>query len=510
MSESSPNRSSSGDRSPESASIDLHQMLRDFSSHAKCVDRQADHSVWRLEFAGANSLLLHYPRRDGSRGVGRWRSHLRFSPAQRQFARLRSLQSSDLQAPRVLACLSGFTIEDQKGDAVLIPARDRLLTLRQLLVGDASSSGRSNLSDARERLAQIVRVLVAMGRLNMIPDPLDLEAFWIAERNGKRVVVPGATHRSGRGALSSRALLELGADALPVSRAVERARVWRLAYPQGPLPRRLPRGPLDRFARAARHAGEHPFRPLGVDGWHGLHLAELPMRVPWCGVSSIRLNAPSIESLRSLIDIARDIEDRTELEVFKRDPSGLVARLPSGLLEIGGGSSLILKRPLPKPGIRGFVQTLRLSRVRRGFVKTWRLLGRGIACELPLLLLERRVGIRLIDQMAVYAAVRGTVLSDFDLDALDDATRGRLLARCGAILRRIESFGFGHFDAKSSNWMIWTDCDQEPRPVLIDADGVRGYPYPGKGIARLARAMTHHRHYRQADRDWLFSGYRGR
>jgi hypothetical protein len=234
------------------------------------------------------------------------------------------------------------------------------------------------------------------------------------------------------------------------------------------------------------------------------------MRVPWSDVGSERLRAPSVESLRALIGVASEGDDRADLQILKRDKSGLVARLPTGLIELGGASDLILKRPLPKPGIRGFVQTLRMSRVRRGFVKTWRLLGRGIACELPLLLLEKRVGIRLIDQLAIYAAVRGTVLSDFDLDALDDEKRGRLLRRCGAILRRIESFGFGHFDAKSSNWMVWTDANKEPRPVLIDADGVRGYPYPGLGVERLARALSHHCQYRASDRDRLFAGYRGR
>ena len=65
-----------------------------------------------------------------------------------------------------------------------------------------------------------------------------------------------------------------------------------------------------------------------------------------------------------------------------------------------------------------------------------------------------------------------------------------LFRRVGRILRQIERFGFSHFDAKASNWIVRDDDRLGPSPVLIDVDGVRQRQWTALGIRRLLRACA--------------------
>src|SRR5207245_1183203 len=97
------------------------------------------------------------------------------------------------------------------------------------------------------------------------------------------------------------------------------------------------------------------------------------------------------------------------------------------------------------------------------------------------------------------AYVPGAPLACADLDALDPADRDMLFRRTGHLLRRIELLGMSHFDAKSSNWIVYNDEKTGPQPILVDVDGIRRRRWVALGVQRLLRSMREHAQYTPAD-----------
>jgi len=90
---------------------------------------------------------------------------------------------------------------------------------------------------------------------------------------------------------------------------------------------------------------------------------------------------------------------------------------------------------------------------------------------------------------------------------MSPAERDMLFRRMGRLLRKIELFGFAHFDAKASNWIVRPDEKRGPDPVLIDVDGVRQRRWTALGIRRLLRSMQEHPQYSVPDSLALCQGY---
>jgi len=122
-------------------------------------------------------------------------------------------------------------------------------------------------------------------------------------------------------------------------------------------------------------------------------------------------------------------------------------------------------------------------------------------------MLEKRVLGYVTDSIIVFERVAGPMLSDVDLNAMPSEAREMVFRRTGKILRTIESFGYSHFDAKASNWIVAADEKLGPRPVLIDVDGVRRRKWVALGIERLLRSMREHPQYTPADSLVLCQGY---
>jgi tRNA A-37 threonylcarbamoyl transferase component Bud32 len=135
------------------------------------------------------------------------------------------------------------------------------------------------------------------------------------------------------------------------------------------------------------------------------------------------------------------------------------------------------------------------------------LIGRNLPTAWPLLLLEKRKLGYVTDAIVVFERVPGTTLSRADLDAMPPAQREMLFRRLGRLLRKIEEFGFSHFDAKASNWIVRPDERHGPDPVLIDVDGVRQRRWVALGIRRLLRSMQDHKQYTITDSLHLCQGY---
>src|SRR5438552_18755824 len=96
---------------------ELENSLKDLARVGRLVKDRGYRQVWRFEVGGKAYYLKFYPR------AGFFLKRLvRGNPALREFTRLMALQKAQVAAPRAIAVLSGFRINDALGDAVIIEA----------------------------------------------------------------------------------------------------------------------------------------------------------------------------------------------------------------------------------------------------------------------------------------------------------------------------------------------------------------------------------------------------
>jgi tRNA A-37 threonylcarbamoyl transferase component Bud32 len=124
-----------------------------------------------------------------------------------------------------------------------------------------------------------------------------------------------------------------------------------------------------------------------------------------------------------------------------------------------------------------------------------------------MLLMEKRKFGYVTNAVLVCQRVAGPTLAQVDLDIFSATERENLFRRVGRILRQIEQFGFAHFDAKASNWIVQADPKLGPTPILIDVDGIRRRKWTALGIRRLLRSMKEHPQYTPEDSLALCKGY---
>jgi hypothetical protein len=218
--------------------------------------------------------------------------------------------------------------------------------------------------------------------------------------------------------------------------------------------------------------------------------------IAWSSASKLVLSRQDWE--REWTRLEQSIAGDT-LEVLKRDRSGDVVATTISLS--GRPVDVVLKRPTEKSGIGRW---FRQSKARRAWDKALTLRAINVPVEPPLVLFEKRG-----ESVAIYERVPGPTLENVNLDALDPAARRTLFHRCGRLLRRIENRKLAHTDAKSSNWIVFADPAMGPRPVLIDAYGIRWLnPWLQLfGLHRLLRAMKNHPQYTPADSLAICQGF---
>ena len=196
--------------------------------------------------------------------------------------------------------------------------------------------------------------------------------------------------------------------------------------------------------------------------------------------------------------------ERDELTIIKRADNGDVL---STQLEIGSRPFDIIINA-PRKYIRQHLSAMFSgSPARRTWIKTWKMLIRGIPCEWPMLLMESRVRGYPAESLIVFERVPGATLAAVDLDSDRIKSRQTLFFRAGRRLRLIEKLGFTHTDAKSTNWIVFDDPGNGLIPILVDVDGVRHYRWQMMGIERLLRAMRQHPQYTPDDSYHLCRGY---
>jgi tRNA A-37 threonylcarbamoyl transferase component Bud32 len=223
---------------------------------------------------------------------------------------------------------------------------------------------------------------------------------------------------------------------------------------------------------------------------------------PWSAAS--RTNFTADDWRRAWPELLRRVQ-AGQLEIIKRSRSGDVL---SGEIVLGGRPvSVVIKRPRRRYWYRYLNEIGRGARARRAWVKAWKMIARNVPGAWPLLLMERRRFGYVVDTMIVFERVPGPTLAKADLDAMAPPRRDMLFRRVGRILRKIESFGFSHFDAKASNWIVMPDEKRGETPVLIDLDGIRQRRWVALGIQRLLKSLRSHPQYTPADSLALCQGY---
>lgn len=176
----------------------------------------------------------------------------------------------------------------------------------------------------------------------------------------------------------------------------------------------------------------------------------------------------------------------------------------------GADLSVIVKRPRPRSLLKRIAQWLGHSRIRRTWMMANRLIHRDLPTAHPLVLLEKHAaGLFRVDGLLLTEAIENA----FDLEAFvtlkiaalpATARRASKDAVIAAIVRLLRAFterGFVHRDFKATNVMICPPPDgdvfTDPRPVLIDLDGVfhrphrRREPAMWRAIMRLGVSLQH-------------------
>ena len=474
----------------------LESALRDLPKHGRLVKDRGYRQVWRVEVGGRAYYLKFYPRH-GQRDA--WRRLFRGSPAFREFERLQRLQRAAIPSPRAVAYLAGLRVEERLGDAVILEALEPSVQLDEYL-NDHELRGQP-VRD-RPRLAkQVMQLVYDLGKAKLGHEDLHLGNFLL--HDGKVHLLDGYAVRPG--GMTSADMFRFAHGAARFATRTELIRGWRLLRPDEPMPRQNPlsaaiwRNWLQRVTGDNRYFG----RLDTGDGWRGLFFKQAKYPRPWSNVS--RMTFTHAEWEHEWPQLLRRIE-ADQLDVIKRSRSGDVL---SGSLTLGGRPlGVVIKRPRRRYWYRYLNEIGRGARARRAWMKAWKMIFRNVPSAWPLLMMERRKLGYVVDTIIVFERVPGPTLAKVDLDALPPERRDMLLRRVGRILRRIESLGFSHFDAKASNWIVLPDDGRRGEaPVLVDIDGVRQRRWVALGIQRLLKSMRSHPQYTPDDSLALCQGY---
>lgn len=471
----------------------LESALRDLPRFGKLVKDYVYRKVWRVEVEGEAFYLKFYPDEPN-----RWKKRVRGSLAMREMLRLQWLQKAQVPSPRAHSVLMGLTIDGQKGDAVVLEAIEPSVSLQDL-AQESHLSGQP-IPNHRDLVRQVIELLQRMGRAGLGHSDLHLGNFLVKEG---RVYLIDAYPLHKRGMLLKQ-VMALAASAADVATRADLQRGWNTLGPGGPLPRKnLAIAKVWRKLMSRIWDENRYFAKIqGEDGWQGVAMKRFPRPRRWSRVSRMEFETRHWEEVWKQL---KGMLDSEQLTVLKHSRSGDVLE---GQIVVGGWPiEVIVKRPRRKYWYRYLNEFGRGGRAYRAWWKSWRNIFRGIPTAFPLLLMEKKTLGYDTDAVIVFEKVKGPTLMSVDLDRLSADDRQSLFHRVGALLRRLESVGLYHWDAKASNWMIRLDDPTGPVPLLIDVDGVRNNWGVGEGMRRLLLSMRQHPQYRPADSLALCRGY---
>ena len=478
----------------------LELSLRDLARTGTLVKDRGYRQIWRFEHEGKAYYLKFY-RRSGLRDAGR--RLFRGSPAAREFQRLQWLQKAGINAPRAVAYLMGFKMNvpggDRTidGDAVILEAIEPSVPLEQFL-SEREVDGRP-VPEHRNLANQIIGLVHSLGKAKLGHDDLHLGNFLL--HDGKVFLIDAYAVRMG--GLRMADVMQLGASVSRFATRTDLVRGWRALGAgdrppeENPVGLKLWRDLLSRTNRDNRYFGR-----LEFGAWRGVFFRQTKHPRRWAAAS--QLNIDQADWQQGWPDLIAQIEADT-MPVIKRSRS---ADVLGTSLQLGGTTlDVVIKRPIRRYWYRYLNEIGRGARARRAWFKAWDLIVRDLPTAWPLAFFEKRRFGYVVDTLIIFERVPGPTLWTIDLDALAPDDRERLFRRTGHILRQLERFGFAHFDAKASNWIIRPDAALGASPVLIDVDGVRRRQWIALGIRRLLRSMREKVQYTPDDSLALCLGY---
>ena len=457
----------------------LEDILRDLPAVGRRIEDRIDRQVWGFEFEGKSYWLKFYP---AEVSAGRLHRRLFGSPAMREFVRLQWLQKAKVPAVRAAAVLMGYNLDGRRGDAVLVHAIEPSVRL-DVCLSELELAGRP-MPDRLRIVKQIIDILQTMAKARLGHGNLQLGSFLLKDG---RVYLGDAEAVHGSGLLLDDLLL-LALSAARHATLAEMQRAWNALGPGGVMPELNRRGPSawrSEMKRAFADAECFGRIEQAEDGgqWSGMFFKRTKLPQRWSAVSRMQITEADWEA--AWPDLKRRI-DADELTVLKRGPSGDVLE---GTVTLAGQSvAVVVKRPGRNSWRRSVTQVFCGSRAKQAWEKAWGLAVRGIPTAWPLLLMEKRRRGYVTDSLVVMEKVEGPVLAKVDAAADPQAYRV-LLGRCGKLLREIERSGLFLYDAKAYNWIVMSDPQFGPTPVLIDADSMRRMRVSIGGLNRLLRSL---------------------
>ena len=484
-------------QTPTQTPQELEQALRNFDKIATLLRRRGGlvpREDWRFEFDGSAYLLYFYPRQHIVHRA------YRISPAMGQFTALQALQRAGIASPRAVAHLSGFRRGDgQIGDALIVESIDGAMSLDELVRTHWIAG--TQVPNRRSIVEQVIQIVEAVGKAKLSHRDLGLGSFLVAE--GK-VYLHSVEDLRGGGMLL-RDIYRFWHNVSWFATRTELLRAWSILNPDTMPPKKnqldakLWRG----LVRRSRRENDD-FGKLQIGEWTGHFVKTSRFARPWAAASRFGIRS---DDWKSAWPMLLSKIDSDQLEILKRDASGDV--LSGEVILSGRPISVIVKRPKRKRWYRYVTELVRPAKAVRMWTKAWQLIARGIACEWPMIVMQKRTLGYVTDALIVFERVPGTSLDKIDLDAIPPREREMLFRRAGRTTRAIERGGLAHYDAKSTNWIVFSDPAGRSIPVMIDVDGVRPLNIwlVAWGIRRLLRAMRQHPQYTPADSLALCQGY---
>jgi tRNA A-37 threonylcarbamoyl transferase component Bud32 len=472
----------------------LEQSLRDLPKIGTLIKDRQYRQVWRFEQDGKAFYLKFYPK-GGPRD--QFRRFFRGSPAVWEFTRLQWLQKANIPAPRAVAVMMGFKIDHRLGDAVILEAIEPSVQLDQILI-EAELRGEP-VPNHLQLTGQVISIVQELAKAKLGHEDLHPGNFLL--HDGRLFLLDGYAVRAG--GLRLRDLLMLAHSTRRFATTADILRGWEQLSTGGfpPTGNAVSQMLWKRFIQTTTRNNRY-FGKLNDSGWAGVFYKQTRYGFRWSQASRLQINQ---QDWQREWPILLDKIEKDQLPVIKRSRSGDVL---SAQITLNGNSlNVIVKRPRRRYWYRYLNEIGRGSRAYRAWKKSWNLIARGLPAAWPVLMMEKRSAGYVVDAVLISEQIPGDTLAHVDLDAIPTPRRELLFRRTGHILRSIEKFGFSHFDAKASNWIVREDDKKGPMPVLIDVDGIRRRQWIALGIQRLLRSMHENPHYTPADSLALCQGY---
>jgi tRNA A-37 threonylcarbamoyl transferase component Bud32 len=456
------------------------------------VKTNASRTLWLCRLDGQAYYLKHYHSRSLAHRLGGW---VRGDDADRELFFSQLLNARGVSAVEVLA------VGRVAGGSWLISREVAPATPADVWHEQQTESGAAGAAAIRRVLAAVADLVAQMHEAGVSHRDLHAANILLAERDGDLTPVLMDLHRMFRGRRLSRRARAKDLALLMYDRWRLTTRTQRLAFLKRYLQACGTSDSLRSWAIQVAHFTEIHRRRLNAsrdrrakgdnkyftrlrlpEGWRG-H-AVLATKRPSPVATASRLSFSAKEWRAALADPEKLFPSPDAVAV-KESPDTLVVRRR---LTVGPHVlDVHIKRVHSRRMFAAALALLRPSRVMRGFRLGHALLTRWIPAAMPLAVLERRRGGRLLEGIFITETVTPALplpqflercLAKPPANEQPVFARGRrklaqdLLRHTGQLLRKLHGEGFSHRDLKAGNLLVHSPPDGPARIVLIDLDGL--------------------------------------